>query len=81
MKSGDLLERFPAPDGKRWVDLRVRPDGFFFFEEHFEDRDEIPGYGVEAFISPGWQSGLYERLEDATRDLQRMTPWLRTSSD
>jgi hypothetical protein len=78
MQTSDLLERFIAPGGTRWVDLRVRPDGLFFFEEHFEDRDETPGYGVETFITPGWQSGLYERREDAARDLEKMAPWLRT---
>jgi hypothetical protein len=77
MASGDLLERFSAPDGKRWVDLRVTADGLFFFEEHFEDREETPSYGIETFIAPGWQSGLYGRREDAARDLEKMTPWLR----
>ena len=30
------LQRFPSPDCKRWIELRERPDGLFYFQESYE---------------------------------------------
>jgi hypothetical protein len=79
-EDGKLLQRFPSPDGKRWVELWQRADGRFYFQEYYERRDDVPDYGTDTYISPGWQSGLYERREDAGSDLRKMTPWLSSHS-
>jgi hypothetical protein len=88
MKRDKELERFPSPDGKRWIELRERPDGLFYFQEFFEDFSELvvdptdeTTDAITIVWNFGWQSGLYERLEDALRDLKQMTPWLRENSN
>jgi len=76
MEGDKLLQRYPSPDGKRWIELRERPDGLFYFQEFHEAIDNIPVYGSQTYTSPGWKSGFYERAEAAETDLQKMTPWL-----
>jgi hypothetical protein len=80
-RMGELVQRFPNPDGKRWVELRKRPDGLFYFLEFYEAKDDVPGYGIETYTAMGWQSGLYKDQEEAERDLRKMTPWLRENSN
>jgi hypothetical protein len=76
-----LLQSYPSPDGKRWIELRQRSDGLFFFQEFYEaTADDVPAYGAETFIAPGWQSGLYKQRKAAEADLQKMAPWLSEKS-
>ena len=70
------LQTYPSPDGKRWIELRQRPDGMFYFQEFYEAIEDIPGYGPQNYTSPGFASGLYETFEAAESDLIKMTPWL-----
>ena len=81
MERDKLLEKYPSPDGKRWVELRERPDGMFYFQEFYEARDDVPDYGAETYTSPGWKSGLYQTLESAEGDLRKMAPWLHENSN
>ena len=81
MAGEKLLLRYPSPDGKRWIELRERPDGLFYFQEFYKAIDDVPEYGTMEYTSPGWQSGLYESPEEARSDLQRMTPWLQENSN
>ena len=38
------LQTYPSPDGKRWIELRQRPDGMFYFQEFYDVAlDDIPG--------------------------------------
>jgi len=39
MEGDKLLQRYPSPDGRRWVELRQRPDGKFYFQEFSEATD------------------------------------------
>jgi hypothetical protein len=47
MERDKLLQRFPSPEGNRWIDLYEQPDGQFYFQEFFENRDNFPNYGGE----------------------------------
>jgi hypothetical protein len=80
MERDKLLQRFPSPEGKRWVDLYERSDGQFYFQEFYEARDDIPDYGAETYASPGLASGLYRQREEAESDLRKMAPWLHEDS-
>ena len=89
MERDEELQRFPSPDGKRWIELRERPDGLFYFQEFYEPivadpADETMDDQAITIVwvsRAGWRSGLYERLADAQRDLKEMTPWLRGNSN
>jgi hypothetical protein len=89
MERDKELQRFPSPDGKRWIELRERPDGLFFFQEFYEPivadpADETMDDQAITIVwvaRAGWRSGLYERLADAQRDLKEMPPWLRGNSN
>ena len=81
MERDRLLQRYPSPNGKRWIDLYERHDGRFYFQEFYEARDDLPDYGAETYTSPGWTSGLYESAEAAERDLYKMVPWLSENSN
>jgi hypothetical protein len=78
-----LLKRYESADGKRWLELYKRADGFFCFQEFFEDAEDLHqfGHGALTFESPGWQSGLYVSAEAAEEEARKMTTWLRLSSD
>ena len=80
MERDKLLQRYPSPDGKRWIDLYEQPDGLFYFQEFYEARDDVPTYGTATYIAPGWKSGLYQRYEAAESDLRKMAPWLHEDS-
>jgi len=81
MQGDKLLQRFPSPDGKRWIDLYENSNGQFYFQEFYEARSDIPNYGAETYTSPGWSSGLYQRAEEAESDLRKMAPWLHEDSN
>lgn len=81
MERDKLLQRFPSPDGKRWIDLYEQPAGLFYFQEFYEARDDVPTYGAETYTAPGWRSGLYEHAAAAETDLRKMAPWLHEDSD
>jgi hypothetical protein len=76
-----LIQRFPSPDGNRWIDLYENPAGLFYFQEFYEAGDNVPVYGAETLRSPGWKSGLYRHAEAAESDLRKMAPWLHEDSN
>ena len=80
MTEDKVLQTYPSPEGNRWIDLYEQPDGQFYFQEFYEDRDNLPNYGGETYRSPGWKSGLYQRAEEVESDLRKMAPWLHEDS-
>ena len=76
-----LIQRFPSPDGNRWIDLYENPDGLSYFQEFHETGDSIPVYGAETLSSPGWKSDLYRHAEAAESDLRKMAPWPHEDSN
>ena len=71
------LQTYPSPDGKRWIELRQRPDGMFYFQEFYEaSPDDSRIWTRRNYTTPGFASGLYESFEAAESDLIKMTPWL-----
>jgi hypothetical protein len=76
MKDDKLLQCFPSPDGKRWVELRQQSDGQFYFQEFMEAADSAPEYGAQSNVSPGLRSGLYASAKAAEDDLRQAIPWL-----
>ncbi len=71
-----ILQRYPSPDLKRWVDLCQRPDGLFYIQEFSATPDSVPEYGAQSNTMPGLRSGTYKSLKAAETDLQNMAPWL-----
>jgi hypothetical protein len=75
-----LVKRFESPDGKRWLDIYKRFDGFFCFQEFSagEPRTDLRG---DYNISPGLESGAYDSAQAAEADARKRTPWLREISN
>jgi len=71
-----ILQRYPSPDLKRWVDLRQQPDGLFYIQEFSVNPDRVPEYGAQSNTLPGLRSGTYKSLQAAESELQDMAPWL-----
>jgi hypothetical protein len=74
------LQTYPSPDGKRWIELRQRADGQFYFQEFSDAAPDDPEYGPTVNTTPGLRSGTYKSFEAAESDLIKMTPWLCTKS-
>ena len=70
------LQTYPSPDGKRWIELRQRSDGSFYFQEFSDAAPDDPEYGPATNTTPGLRSGTYKSFEAAESDLIKMTPWL-----
>ena len=73
------IKRFVSPAGTRFVRLCERDGGRFFFEEEYEDVEDLShlGYGIVRYWSPGFVSGTYDDVEAAERELRAVTPWLQ----
>jgi hypothetical protein len=76
MDQDKVWQRFPSPEGERWLELRQQPDGMFYFQEFSEATDAIPVYGSESYASPGFRCGLCKSAEATEDDLRDMVPWL-----
>jgi len=70
------LQTYPSLDGKRWIELRQRADGLFYFQEFSDAAPDDPEYGPAVNTTPGLRSGPYKSFEAAESDLIKMTPWL-----
>jgi hypothetical protein len=70
------LQTYPSPDGKRWIELRQRADGLFYFQEFSDVAPDDPEYGPAVNTMPGLRSGTYKSFAAAESDLIKMTPWL-----
>jgi hypothetical protein len=73
------IKRFVSPGGTRMVRLCERDGGRFFFEEEYEDVEDLRhlGYGVERCWVPGFVSGTYDDIDAAEKELRAVTPWLK----
>jgi len=70
------LQTYPSLDSKRWIELRQRADGLFYFQEFSDAAPDDPEYGPAVNTTPGLRSGPYKSFEAAESDLIKMTPWL-----
>jgi hypothetical protein len=75
-----ILQRYPSPDLKRWVDLRQQPDGLFYIQEFSATPVGVPEYGAQTNTLSGLRSGTYKSLSAAESELQNMAPWLSAKS-
>ena len=71
-----ILQRYPSPDLKRWVDLRQQPDGLYYIQEFAATPASVPEYGAQSNTLSGLRSGTYKSLAVAETELQNMAPWL-----
>ena len=71
-----LVKQLISPTGKRKVSLYERDDGRFSFEEEYEVVDDIAG----TYWTPGYHSGMFDRLDAAEAEMCSITPWLRTQT-
>lgn len=76
MADDKILQTYPSPDDKRWIELRQRPDGRFYFQEFSEAPDNVPEYGPQSNAVPGMRSGAYESFQAAESDMHKIFPWL-----
>ena len=76
------IKSFTSPDEKRRLHLYDRENGFFSFEETYEDYDDLSqfGMGIQSYWTEGYESGLYDSAEAAEREALAITPWLREIS-
>ena len=70
------IKELTSPTGKRQLCLYQREDGRYYFEEAYEDFDEVAG----AYWTTGYQSGIFDDLEAAEVEMRSVTPWLRRES-
>ena len=75
-----ILQRYPSPDLKRWVDLRQQPDGLYYVQEFAATPSSVPEYGAQSNTASGLRSGTYKSLSAAESELQSMAPWLSSKS-
>ena len=80
MTDDKVLQTYPSPDGKRWIELRQRADGLFYFQEFSDAGPHVPEYGDATNTTPGLRSGTYKTFAAAESDLVEMTPWLCAKS-
>jgi hypothetical protein len=74
MKS--IVRTFTSDDGKQRLDIFDNGNGFYSFEESCEEVEDIPDFGLHNYQRIVWESGLYQRLEEAERAAIGNTPWL-----
>jgi hypothetical protein len=74
MKS--VVRSLASEDGKQRLDIFDNGNGFYSFEETCEAVEDIPDYGLLNFQKIVFESGLYERLEEAERAAMTRATWL-----
>ena len=80
MTEDKVLQTYPSPEGNRWIELRQRSDGLFYFQEFSDVAPNDPEFGPASNTTPGLRSGTYKSFEAAESDLQKMAPWLCAKS-
>ncbi|MEM8743922.1 MAG: hypothetical protein AAGF14_04730 [Pseudomonadota bacterium] len=68
-----VLRSIETPDGGRCVDLFVRPDGTFGFEEYRRDSEDARGWYPIGFF----QAQVFAREADALNAALKTVPWLK----
>jgi len=74
MKS--VVRSLASEDGKQRLDIFDNGNGFYSFEETCEAIEDVPDYGLLNFQKIVFESGLYERLEEAERAAMTRATWL-----
>ena len=72
-----VLRSINTDDATLCVDLFVRPDGTFGFEEYRRDVEDGRGWFAFGFHA----SGTYETADDALREALSRIAWLRAAID
>jgi hypothetical protein len=80
MANDKTLQTYPSPEDARWIELRQRSDGLYYFQEFSDVGPSDPQYGPASDAVPGLRSGTYKTFEAAESDLVKMTPWLCAKS-
>lgn len=75
LRPGRVLHSFEAPDGLRCVDLFVRQDGTFGFEEYRRDPEDPSGWQLNG----GYQRDVFQTEDQAKEALVKSVPWLSTA--
>ncbi len=71
-----VLKSLEPPDGGRCVDIFVRPDATFGFEEYRRDPEDGGGW----FPIGSYGALVYGKESDALADAVRKVPWLRDAT-
>ena len=71
-----VVRSLASEDGKQRLDIFDNGNGFFSFEETCEAVEDIPDYGLLNYQKIVFESGLYERLEEAQRAAIASVTWL-----
>jgi hypothetical protein len=79
MKSQEVIEARTSADGTRRWELVRRSDGFFVYSEDSLASDDLREFGgdIIEYWSPTFDSGLFERAEEARADALGNLPWLK----
>lgn len=67
-----VLRSIETPDGGRCVDLFIRPDGSYGFEEYRRDSEDGRGWFPIGFFS----GKIFSAEQDALDDAVSRVPWL-----
>ena len=72
-----VLQSIETPDGGRCVDLFVRPDGSFGFEEYRRDAEDGRGWFPVGFFG----DERFDSEREAREKALSTVPWLRSVLD
>jgi len=70
---GSAIKSIKSADGKNYVDIIARNDGFFEFRAHTWVKDEDD----HAYWLATYNSGLYDQADTAEHEAEKVIPWLR----
>lgn len=68
-----VMQSTETPDGGRCVDLFVRPDGTYWFEEYRRDVEDARGW----FPIGHYAAAVFPTAQDARAAAERYVKWLR----
>ena len=71
-----VLRSVNTPDGGRCVDIFVRPDGTFGFEEFRRDVEDLSGW----FAIGGFTAKVFDTEQDALDQALAAVSWFRDQS-
>lgn len=67
-----VMKSINSPDGGRCVDIFLRPDATFGFEEFRRDSEDARGW----FPIGSHAGGIYDTEQDALNEARSKVPWL-----
>lgn len=71
-----VLKSVDSPDKCRCVDIFLRPDGSFGFEEYRRDFEDVRGWYPIGFFG----DRAFGSEEDALSEALTLVPWLRSAA-